>query len=202
MEFSLAALPLPARIRPEKAMTDDEFLAFCRANDLLNIERQSSGEIIVMTPAGGARDRREILVASELLYWAEEDGRGISFGSSAGFILSDRATLSPDAAWVRRELWEALTPQEREKFLPFCPASVVEVISPSDSVRETQDKMQQWIDNGAELGWLFDPYRKTLTIYRAGVTPEVLFEPESIEAAGPAAGPAVGFRLSLKRIWA
>jgi Uma2 family endonuclease len=200
MQFSLSGLPLPVRIRPAVPMTDDEFLAFCGANDLLNIERQSSGEIIVMTRAGGASDRREIFVASELLYWAEEDGRGIFFGSSAGFILADGATLSPDAAWVRRELWEALTPEQREKFLPFCPDFVVEVISPSDSVSEAQDKMKQWIANGAQLGWLFDPYRKTLAIYRAGRPdePEVLFEPHSIEADEPVAG----FRLTLRRIWA
>ena len=200
MEFSLSALPLPVRIRPAKRLSDDEFLAFCGANDLLNIERQSTGEIVVMTPAGGESNRREIFVASELLYWAEEDGRGISYGSTAGFILPDGATLSPDAAWVRRELWEALTPEQREKFLPFCPAFVVEVISPSDSVREAQDKMKQWIANGAELGWLFDPYRKTLAIYRAARPddPEVLLEPDSIEAEDPVAG----FRLTLRRMWA
>ena len=95
--------------------------------------------------------------------------------------------------------WESLTPERREKFLPFCPAFVVEVLSSSDSVKVAREKMEQWIANGAELGWLFDPYRKTLAIYRAGVVgdPEVLEEPDSVEAGEPVAG----FRLTLRRVW-
>ena len=102
MEFSISSLPLPVRLRPAVPMTDDEFLLFCRRNDLLQIERQSSGEIIIMSPAGGESDRREIFAASELLYWAEEDGRGVSYGSSAGFILPDGAH-----ALTRRRLGSA-----------------------------------------------------------------------------------------------
>ncbi len=180
-------------------MDDDAFLVFCRANDNLRIERESSGEIVIMTPAGGQSDRRGLFVARELDYWAEEDGRGVAFGATAGFNLPDGSTLSPDAAWVRNEQWEALTPERREKFLPFCPAFVVEMLSSSDSLSVAMRKMEQWIANGAELGWLFDPYRKTLAIYRAGAAegPEVLWEPDSIEAGEP----VMGFRLKLRRIW-
>lgn len=199
MPFDLSSMPLPARFRPEVPMDDDAFLAFCRANDSLRIERESSGEIVVMTPAGGRSDRRGLFICRELDYWAEEDGTGVAFGPTAGFILKDGSTLSPDAAWVRNAPWDALPPERQEKFLPFCPAFVIEVLSSSDSLRKAKKKMLQWIANGAELAWLFDPYRKTVSIYRASPpgSPEVLSEPDSIEAGEPVAG----FRLTLRRIW-
>jgi Uma2 family endonuclease len=199
MTYDLSSIPLPARFRPDVAMDDDAFLAFCRANDGLRIERESSGEIVMMTPAGGRSDRRGLFLARELDYWAEEDGRGVAFGSSAGFILPDGSMLSPDAAWVRAEVWNALSPELQEKLLPFCPDFVVEVLSRTDSLREAKDKMEQWIANGAQLGWFFDPYRKTLSIYRASApdSPEILSEPDAIEAGEPVAG----FRVTLRRIW-
>jgi Uma2 family endonuclease len=180
-------------------MDDDALLAFCRANDGLKIERGSSGEIVMMTPAGGRSDRRGLFLARELDYWAEEDGRGVAFGSSAGFILPDGSMLSPDAAWVRAEVWEALSPELQEKLLPFCPDFVVEVLSRTDSLREAKDKMEQWIANGAQLGWLFDPYRKTLSIYRASAPngPEILSAPASVLAGEP----VEGFEVTLRRIW-
>jgi Uma2 family endonuclease len=201
MTYEIASIPLPARVRLEIEieMDDDAFFAFCRANDGLRIERESSGEIVVMTPAGGRSDRRGVFIIRELDYWAEEDGGGVAFGSTAGFVLPDGSTLSPDAAWVRKALWDALPPERQEKFLPFCPAFVIEVLSSSDSLRKAKDRMLRWIANGAELAWLFDPYRKTLFIYRADSPegPEMLFEPDSIEAGAPVAG----FRLTLRRIW-
>jgi Uma2 family endonuclease len=199
MLYDVSSLPLPATVRPEDAMDDDALLAFCRANDGLRIERESSGEIVMMTPAGGQSDRRGLFLAGELDHWAEEDGRGVAFGSSAGFILADGSMLSPDPAWVRSEVWEALTPEQQEKLLPFCPGFVIEVLSRSDSLQDAKAKMEKWMANGAGLGWLFDPYRKMLSIYRAS-TPgmqEILSAPASIEAAKP----VEGFQLLLRRIW-
>ena len=198
MSYDICSLPLPARFRPDGEMDDDAFLAFCRANDGLRIERERSGDIVVMSPAGGGSDRRGLFVARELDCWAEKDGRGVAFGSTAGFVLPDGSTLSPDAAWIRRSAWDQLTPELREKFLPFCPAFVVEVLSSSDSLRRARDKMEQWMVNGAELGWLFDPYGKTVSIYRAdGSGVEVLKEPDAVVAGEPVAG----FRLTLRRVW-
>ena len=200
MQLSISSLPLPVRLRSAVPLTNDEFLLFCRARKPLNVERQSLGEIVIVTPTGGENNRRQLFVATELLHWAKGDGRGVSYSSSARLILAAGATLSPDAAWVPLERWEAVTPDEREDFLPFCPAFVIEVLSQSDARLSARAEMQQWIANGAELGWLFNPYRKALSIYSRGMAeaPKFLQEPSSVEAGEPVAG----LRLTLKRIWA
>jgi Uma2 family endonuclease len=198
MSFAVAELELPVRIRPLKPMSEEELLRFCAANEGLRIEREPDGELVIMTPAGGESNRREVFIARELDFWAEESGNGVAYGSTAGFNLPDGSMLSPDAAWVSSERWLALTPEQRERLLPFCPDFVVEVLSRSDSPSALRAKMEQWMRNGAQLGWLFDPYAATLAIYRPGKQPEILHKPDSIEAEAPIAG----FRLTLGRIWA
>ena len=71
--------------------------------------------------------------------------------------LPNGAKRAPDAAWLRRERWEALSEEEQESFAPLCPDFVVELRSPTDSLASLQEKMLEYIENGAQLGWLIDP---------------------------------------------
>ena len=82
---------------------------------------------------------------------------GIVFDSSDGFKLPNGADRSPDASWICRAQWDALTPQQRERFLPLCPDFVIELKFPSDSLSTLRAKMQEYIDNGAQLAWLLNP---------------------------------------------
>jgi Uma2 family endonuclease len=124
-------------------------------------------------------------------------GTGIGFDSSTGFTLPNGAKRSPDVAWVRRERWEALSEEERDRFPPLCPDFVIELRSRSDPLTPLQEKMAEYIANGAQLGWLIDPGERRLYIYRPEVTPECLEQPEQV--SGEPLLP--GFELDLREIW-
>ena len=151
--------------QPERErFSDDEYWAFCQANQDLRVERTAEGEVIIGPPAGGESDYRSTEVQGELRQWAMQDGSGKAFGSSVQFLLPDGSGLSPDAAWVSNESLNTLSKQERKKFLRLSPEFVVEVLSPSDSLGDAKAKMQQWIANGVQLGWLIDGDAKTVYV--------------------------------------
>jgi Uma2 family endonuclease len=196
-DILLRSISFPLLLRTSGRLNDDQLLEFCAANDLLRIERNPAGELIVMTPAGGKTGNRELYAGRELDFWVERQGYGIAFGSNTGFSLPDGSVRAPDAAWLSSEKWDRLTEEEKGKFLPFCPEFVIEVRSPSDSIGELESKMGDWITNGAQLAWLIDPLRKLAIIYRPGQEPETVLQPESLHGEGPLAG----FTLKMQRLW-
>lgn len=197
MSWAIQDVELPVRLRPSVPMSDDELMAFSEANKPCKVERLASGEILVMTPSGFENNRREAYVVAELFTWAESDGRGAAFSSNAGFNLPDGSTLSPDAGWVEWRRLEPLTEYERERYLPFAPDFLVEILSHSDSLPELDRKMEQWIANGTRLGWRIDPYGGTVAIYSADGPPLILHRPEIVEGTGPVAG----FQLNMAKVW-
>jgi Uma2 family endonuclease len=166
------ALDLPMVIQWEHQMTDDEYFQFCQINQDLRIERTAQGDILIMPPAGGESSFRNNELSAELRDWARKDGRGRAFDSSVEYILPNGAAYSPDASWVLRSRLTTLTKEQKRKFLPLCPDFVVELMSPSDRLAKAQTKMQEWIANGVQLGWLLDPDHRTVYIYRPGDEPE------------------------------
>ena len=197
MSFALTEVELPIRIQRESPMTDDEFMSFCAANEPLRFERDANGEIIVMSPTGTEGSGFETDITIELGIWARSDGRGKAFGPTAGFRLPDTSVRAADAAWLSWRRWNALSGDEQKRFAPICPEFVIEVRSETDRLPLLQEKMGIWIANGAELGWLIDPSRKVVEIYRAGQEPEYLVEPSSVQGDGPVAG----FELAMARVW-
>lgn len=161
-------------------LTNDAFSALCRANPEVKFERSAQGELIVMPPTGGETGNRNIKLSARLENWADADGSGLAFDSSTMFQLPNGAFRSPDAAWISLQRWEALTNEERAAFPPICPDFVVELRSPSDSLKGIQDKMQEYIDNGARLGWLLDPKNQQVEIYRPHQPKQLLLAPTSL----------------------
>lgn len=190
-------LPLVVRFRPLYAMTPDEFYQFCALNPGLNAELTEEGEVVFMSPSGGATANRNAQLLLALGQWATEDGTGVFFDSSAGFTLPNKAVRAPDASWVRRERWAALTPEQRERFAPLCPDFVVELASPTDWLIDLQDKMDEYMANGAQLGWLIVPETRSVFVYRPGEETVHLSDAES--TAGDPVLP--GFTLDLLPIW-
>jgi len=135
-------------------MTDDQFFQLCQNNRELRFERNANGELIIMSPAGGETGNRNGRLNQQLFNWTDADGTGIAFDSSTGFKLPNGADRSPDASWIKLERWDALTDEEKRKFPPICPDFVIELLSPSDSLKTTQEKMKEYIDNGVRLGIL------------------------------------------------
>ena len=197
MEFALTGLSLPLRIRPSVPMTDDELLQFCAKNDMVAIERESDGDIVVMSPSGSETSGSNSEINLELGLWNRRAGHGIVFESNAGFSLPDGSMRSPDASWLPLSKWNALSRVDKRRYAPVCPEFVIEMRSPSDSLNELQRKMEMWIRNGALLAWLIDPQEKAVTIYRPGQKPERLDTISQVSGEGPVAG----FVLPLDRIF-
>ena len=197
MEPSAVPKPLTLHLASVLRLTDDQLFELCQRNRELRIEREPTGDLTLMTPAGGKSANRNARILTRLNRWAEEDGTGETFDSSGGFLLPDGAMRSPDAAWVERSRLAALPAEARERFLPLCPDFVLELRSPSDPLADLQAKMREYLDNGARLGWLIDPQDRRVHIYRPGTAVEVLDAPASVSASPELAG----FELELERIW-
>jgi len=178
-------------------MNDHEFFEFCRRNPDLRMERTREGDLIIMVPTGGETGRRNFTLAGLFFAWVESDGTGVGFDSSTGFTLPNGAKRSPDLAWVRRSQWEGLTEAEREEFPPLCPDFVMELRSRSDDLDKLKAKMEEYIANGALLGWLIDPTQKKVYVYRPAAEAACLKNPKRI--SGNRVLP--GFRLDLQRVW-
>jgi Uma2 family endonuclease len=189
--------PLVLHLQPIINLTDEQFFEFCQINRDLRIERTATGELLIMPPTGSETGNRNAKLIVQLGVWAERDGTGVYFDSSTGFTLPNGAERSPDAAWVKLERWNALTPEQQKKFAPICPDFVVELRSASDSLEPLKTKMQEYIDNGALLGCLIDRKNQQVYIYRPGVAVECLDNPTSV--SGDAVLP--GFVLDLSKIW-
>lgn len=181
----------------KKKITDEEFEKFCRHNPDLEIELTKEGEIVIMPPTGGETGNRNFSLIVRFGIWVEEDESGIAFDSSTVFKLPNGAKRSPDLSWIKNERWEKLTKDEKIKFPPLCPDFVVELRSPSDSLKNLQNKMTEYIENGASLGWLIDPLEKKIHVYRPNAETEILDNP--IKVSGE---PLLKkFVLNLKKIW-
>lgn len=178
-------------------MSEHEFFEVCQRNRDWRIERTSDGDLIIMPPTGGKTGRRNFTLTGLFFTWVEKDGTGIGFDSSTGFTLPNGAKRSPDLAWVKRSRWEQLTEEEQEEFPPLCPDFVIELRSQSDALEPLQDKMQEYIANGASLGWLIDPKEKRVYVYRPAAAVVCLENPQTISAKPELSG----FELDLERIW-
>jgi Uma2 family endonuclease len=185
------------RIPPKLQMTDDEFFDFCQINSELRIERNKSGELLIMPPTGGTTGNRSGSVFGELYIWAGQDGTGMCFDSSTGFKLS-MGDKSPNASWIKLERWNALSPEQQDKFPPICPDFVVELRSASDNLKPLREKMQEYMrEPGVQLGWLIDRKNRRVYIYRPGLPEKCLENPATVSG-----DPVLrGFVLNMSKIW-
>jgi Uma2 family endonuclease len=178
-------------------LTNQRFAQLCRENPELRLELTAKQELVIMAPTGSETGRRSGELFYAFMAWTKKDGGGISFDSSTGFTLPNGAIRSPDASWVKRERWEALSKDQREGFAPLCPDFVIELRSRTDLLADLQAKMQEYIDNGAHLGWLIDPIDKRVYVYQPNQPVEVLDDPALV--SGDPFLP--GFVLHVRELW-
>jgi Uma2 family endonuclease len=176
-------------------LTDEQFYKICQNNRELKFERTAKGKLIIMSPVGGESGNREADLIADLVIWNRQTDLGVTFSSSTIFKLPNGADRSPDAAWIRRERWEALTPEQRRKFPPIAPDFVIELRSATDDLETLRQKMQEYMDAGVQLGWLINPQQQQVEIYRSGQEVEVQNLPT--ELSGDRVLP--GFSLTLSR---
>jgi Uma2 family endonuclease len=179
-------------------VTQEQFEALAASNRDLQLERTAKGELIVNPPTGWESGKRNSRITGQLDRWDEEnENLGQAFDSSTAFILPNGANRAPDASWISQERWDALTEEQKGTFANICPDFVVELRSVSDTLKSLQEKMQEYMENGAKLGWLIDPKNRTVEVYRVGLEVEVLSDPT--ELSGEEVLP--GFVLNLRRVW-
>lgn len=169
---------------PRHRYTDEEFARLCAENPDLRIEMSSTGEVIIMAPVVSEGGKRNFSLTGRFWAWVEADGTGVGFDSSTGFTLPNGAKRSPDVSWIRRERWDALTDEQKNEFAPVCPDFVVELRSKSDRLSTLQEKMEEYLANGVQSGWLIDPLEKKVYIYRSDVEVEVIANPSEISGEG------------------
>ncbi len=178
-------------------ITEEQFYQLCLNNPELRIERSALGEITIMPPAFSDTGNRNFKISHQVGTWAEQDGTGEVFDSSAGFMLTNGATRSPDTAWILTDRWNALTPEQQASFAPIVPDFVIELRSASDTLEGLQEKMQEYIENGVRLGLLIDRKSRRVHRYRPGQSPEILENPESVSCEPE----LPGFALKMAKIW-
>jgi len=177
-------------------LNDEQFFQICQNNRDLQFERAATGELIIMPPTGSDTSHRNIDIAYQLQGWSRQNNLGIAFDSSGGFKLPNGAERSPDASWVRIDRWNALTPEQQQRFAPLSPDFVIELRSPSDSLEKLRTKMREYIENGTRLGWLIDRKNQQVEIYRPNQAVEIIASPTHL--SGEDVLP--GFVLNLQQI--
>jgi len=196
MSFLINEAYLPATLTVEP-MSDEEFLAFCEEHADLNFEMTAEGELIVMAPTYSLTAVRNSSISLELGIWARKDGRGFACDSSGGYVLPNGARRSPDASWTLKSRVAQLDTKSKKRFWPLCPDFVIELRSETDRARTLKAKMREYVENGAQLGWLIDPEKRSVEIYRPGLEPETRLGVDRIDGEGPVAA----FVLELATVW-
>jgi Uma2 family endonuclease len=184
-------------LEPIIHLSDEQFYQLCRTNPDVKFERNAQGAILIMSPTGGVTGNRNFEIGVELALWNRREQLGICFDSSTCFKLPNGADRSPDASWIRIDRWNSLTPAQQEKFPPISPDFVLELMSPTDRLGDTQKKMQEYIANGIQLGWLVDRKKCYVEIYRPNQPVEVLDRPETL--SGESILP--NFELNMSIVW-
>ncbi len=167
-------------LKPVIELTEEQFYQLCRKNPDVKFERNALGELIIMSPTGGETGNCNAEIVTDFGIWNRQTKLGKVFDSSTGFKLPNGANRSPDVSWIKQERWDALTPKQKEKFPPIAPDFVLELMSPTDDLEKTQEKMQEYMDNQVKLGWLIDRKTRRVEIYRQGQEVEVLEAPKEL----------------------
>lgn len=182
---------------PIVKITEDQFYDLCRANPDIKFERNAKGEIVIVPPTGGETGKCNAEITTDFVIWNRQAKLGVVFDSSTCFHFPNGADRSPDVAWIKQERWDALTDKQKEKFPPIAPDFVLELMSPTDRLKETQAKLQEYMDNGVKLGWLIDRKTSLVEVYRQGRAVEVLENPTELSGEDI----LLGFVLNLGSIW-
>jgi Uma2 family endonuclease len=178
-------------------LTDEQFDRLCTANPELKFERTPTGELVIISPTGGETGKRNAELIADFVVWNRKSMLGVVFDSSTCFRLTKGGDRSPDVSWVERSRWDALAPEQQCKFPPICPDFVLELLSPTDNLKTTHAKMQEYLSNGILLGWLINPQDRQVEIYRPGQSVEVLQAPAVL--SGESVLPK--FTLNLEWVW-
>jgi Uma2 family endonuclease len=178
-------------------LSDEQFEELCRNNGDMKFELTGKGELIIATPTGPDSGWRNSELTTDVTLWARKDKTGVVFDSSTIFTFPNGAKRSPDVSWMTKDKWDSISREERRLHSRVVPDFVIELLSPTDSLIVTQEKMEEYIANGVRLGWLIDPQRKRVHVYRENGERQILDDPELVSGEDVLRG----FELEVRRIW-
>ena len=165
-------------------VTPEQFDQLAEIEQIARMELTKDGELIIMSPTGGTAGEKNFNLYIDFGIWNRQTKLGKAFDSSTIFILPNGARRSPDLSWIKSEKWNSLTQKQKDGFPTIAPDFVIELVSPSDlrsqRYEDLQNKMQEYLDNGVKLGWLIEPSKKTVEIYRLGKQVEILNNPQTL----------------------
>ena len=189
--------PLTLRLPSQWALDDQCLFELSALNEALWFERTAEGALQISPPPSFYSSRSAGLIFGQILNWQLADDDGESLSADGGYELADSGVLIPDASWVSSERLAGNEPDVTD-ILHLAPDFVLEVLSPSQDLRDQQEKMERWMANGVRLGWLIDPYDALVWIYREGQDePELLERPETLSGEDV----MVGLTVDLMRVW-
>ncbi len=196
MPFLIDEAFLPATLT-SSPMTDSEFAGFCAEHPDLFFEMTADGDLIVRPPNYTLTGIRNSEISGQLANWARKNGAGLACDSSTGFLLPNGARRSPDESWTPKADVKCLPESSRDGYWHFCPPFVIELRSNFDRLPTLRTKMQEYMANGARLGWLIDPDSRTVEVYRPERQPEVMSGVDSVVGEDC----VEGFVLDLRAVW-
>lgn len=155
------------------------------------------GELLRMAPTGGEHGEIAMELARHIANHVADHGLGRVYIDEAGFTLSEEppTVLCPDIAFVASD---RLPPRsERRGFLELAPDLAVEIVSPSDRMRQVEMKIDEYLAASVRLVWVIEPRLRRATVHSVDRTPIVLEEDDDFD--GEEVLP--GFRLLVARIF-
>ena len=196
MQIQLEVPDFPVCLGWESPLSDEQFERLSQSNDLFQLERSKRGDLIVNAPAGGLTGNGNTEILHQLQAWWKTHRLGRVFDCNTGFFLADGSMLVPDAAYLTAAQLKGVHKKDLARLPRLCPAFVIELLSRTDRRKAAEAKMQDWIANGAQLAWLIDPYKKSVTIYESGTRPRT-----TRAKLVPGTGPIASFAFNAADVW-
>ena len=180
LETESVAFPLRLQLPDEWQLTDERLLELGLLNEEWYLEADCEGGLYMAPPPGPLSGERELLIASQILFWRSTSNRGRVF-PSVTFHLPNGWRRAPDAAWISDDHLAGIDVND-EGIWEICPDFIVEVRSVSDELDDQHAKIKMWVSQGALLAWLVDPYEEAVWVYRPEQDAERLERPDSLTA--------------------
>ncbi len=178
-------------------LTDEALIELSRLNEPWDFELTADRELVFVSPEGRGSSTRGAEILTDVAIWNRAAQAGRVLGPQGGVRLPDSSMRMPDVAWISDDRWSSQDAEQDESLVQSCPELIVEIVSVTDDIGDQEAKMVEWMRNGALLGWLIDPFREIVLVYRPGAEPEQLRRPATLSGEDV----CVGLEVQLERIW-
>ncbi|OCQ89118.1 hypothetical protein AMR42_18175 [Limnothrix sp. PR1529] len=174
MSSSSSSLTQSIHDRPleHPACTDAEFMALGRDG---HRHEWVNGQLIDMGNSGAKHGYLAIILSAALFTVVAAQKLGALFDSSTAFKMKNGNKRSPDISFFAKERLQGLDDLPIG-FLEGAPDLVVEILSPTNTIEEIDEKLIEYFENGARLIWVINPRQNHVLVYRSATEPDRLLK--------------------------